>query len=124
MDIIDELSDVGWGVVKAWMHRVVAAISCEIGQVLDVQVLSKSCPECEKRASMNHFSDECLDLWAVHQSKCNRNYHGSSPMMEVEGALRMFHCSEYKNKLCYTNVLIIVLYESGSLLGDGKVPLC
>ena len=89
-------------------YGMVAALSHNIGQVLDVEVLSKSCSECEKRTSMDHFSDE---YWAEHEPRCNRNYYSSSsPMMEVEGALIIFRRSQSKHKLRYTKVLIIVLY--------------
>ena len=39
---------------------------------------------------MDHFSKEFLEWWAEHEPLRNKNYDGSTPMMEVEGALRIF----------------------------------
>ena len=36
------------------------------------------------------FSKQFLEWWAEHEPLCNKNYDGSSPMMEAEGALRVF----------------------------------
>ena len=75
--------------------------------LLDVEVLSNSCPECEKRASKNHLSDECLKWWTEHEPRCNKNYQGSSPMMEIEGALRIFRLSKSNNKIHYAKLNVL-----------------
>ena len=65
----------------------VAVISWETDQVLDVTVLNKSCKVCkEAESTRGSESQEFLDWMAKHQDSCNSNFTGSSPAMEVEGA--------------------------------------
>ena len=96
-----------------WSHRgftaaygVVAVLSWETGQVLDVVVLSKSCKVCkEVEHSMGSESKEFLDWMEKHQDSCNSNYTGSSSAMEAEGASILWARSVAKNKLRYTVVI-------------------
>ena len=87
----DDVVDVTVTCDGSWSHRgfvvnygVIAVLSWETGQVLDVEVLSKSCKEAE--TSMGSESEEFLEWMANHQDSCNSNYTGSSPAMEAEGA--------------------------------------
>ena len=85
---------------------VIAVLSWETGQVLDVEVLSKSCKVCkEAEISMGSESEEFLEWMAKHQDSCNSNYTGSFPAMEAEGASILWARSVEKHKLRYTVVI-------------------
>ena len=106
----DDVVDVTVTCAGTWSRRgftvaygVVAVLSWETGQVLDVVVLSKSCKEAEH--SMGSESKEFLEWMAKHQDYCNANYTGSSPAMEAEGASILWARSVAKNKLRYTVVI-------------------
>ena len=87
-------------------YGVVAVISWETCQVLDVTVLSKSCKVCkEAESTMGSESQEFLDWMAKHQDSCNSNFTGSSPAMEAEGASILWGRSVEKNQLRYTTVI-------------------
>ena len=87
-------------------YGVVAVLSWETGQVLDVVDLSKSCKVCkEARNNMGSESTEFLEWMVKHQDSCNSNYTGSSPAMEAEGASMLWTRSVEKNKLWYTVVI-------------------
>ena len=87
-------------------YGVIAVLSWETGQVLDVEVLSKSCKVCkEAEISMGSESEEFLEWMAKHQDSCNSNYIGSSPAMEAEGASIHWARSVEKHKLRYTVVI-------------------
>ena len=93
-----------------WSHRgfvapygVVAVISWETGQVLDVTVLSKSCKEAE--STMGSESQQFLDWMEKHQDSRNSNFTGSSQAMEAEGASILWGRSVEKNRLRYTTVI-------------------
>ena len=87
-------------------YGVIAVLSWETGQVLDVEVLSKSCKVYkEAEISMGSESVEFLEWMAKHQDACNSNYTGSSPAMEAEGASILWARSVEKHKLRYTVVI-------------------
>ena len=66
-------------------YGVVAVLSLETCQVLDVTVLSKSCKVCKEAESiMGSESQEFLDWMAKHQDSCNSNFIVFSPAMEAE----------------------------------------
>jgi hypothetical protein len=59
------------------------------GLVIDFEVLSKYCRSCE--VMKNKLEDDPIELqnWMLeHKPKCEQNYNGSSPMMEVVAAER------------------------------------
>ena len=58
--------------------------------MLDVEVLSKSCPEYKARMSPDRDSEEYRLWWEGHEESCNKNFDGSSPIMESEGALKIW----------------------------------
>ena len=96
-----------------WSHHgfvaaygVVAVLSWETGQVLDVTVLSKSCKNCkEAESTMDSELQEFLDWMENHQDSCNSDLTGSSPAMEAEGASILWGRSVEKNQLRYTMVI-------------------
>ena len=81
--------------------------SWETGQVLDVEVLSKWCNQCQekKKECPDTSSAQFLDWWEVHQSSCGQNFIGSSGAMEKEGALTIWKRSIEKHKLRYTTMI-------------------
>ena len=85
---------------------VVAVLSWETGQVLDVVVLSKYCKICkEAERSMGSESQEFLEWKGKHQDSCNSNYIVSSPTMEAEGPSILWARSVAKNRLRYIVVI-------------------
>ena len=87
-------------------YGVVAVISWETGQVLDVTVLSKSCKICkETESALGSESQEFLDWIVKHQDSCNSNFTSSSPAMEAEGASILWGRSVEKNRLRHTTVI-------------------
>ena len=109
----DDVVDVTVTCDGTWSRRrfvanygVVAVLSWETGQVLDVVVLSKSCKVCkEAEHSMGSKLKEFLDWMSKHQDSCNTNYTGSSPAMEAEGASILWVAFFANNKLRYTMVI-------------------
>ena len=109
----------------------VAVISWETGQVLDVTVLSKSCKVCkETENAMGRESQEFLDWMEKHQDSCNSNFTGSSPAMETEGASILWGSSVEKNRLRYTTVIsdgnsksILLLTNEHPYGGDGVIEV-
>ena len=79
-------------------YGVVAVLSWETGQVLDVVVLSKLCKVCKEA----EHSDGVPGRMVKHQDSCNSNYTGSSHAMEAEGASILWARSDEKYKLQYT----------------------
>ena len=87
-------------------YGVMAVLSWETGQVLDVTVLSKSCKVCkEAESTMGSESQEFLDWMEKHQDSCNLNFTSSSPAKEAEGASILWGRSVEKNQLRYTVVI-------------------
>ncbi len=83
----------------------VAVLSWETGQLLDVVVLSKSSKVCkEAELSMGSESPKFLEWMEKHQDICNSNYTGSSAM-KAEGVSILWARSVGKNKLRYTVVI-------------------
>ena len=110
----DEAIDVMVTCDGTWSKRahtalfgVVVEASWETGQVLDVEVLSKWCNQCQekKKECPDTSSAQFLDWWEVHQSSCGPNFSGSSGAMENEGALTIWKRSIEKHKLCYTTMI-------------------
>ncbi len=96
----------------------VVVISYDTGQVLDFEVLSKSCPECARQQTKLGADSEDFDVWMDgHKEVCLANI--SSPAMECAGALTLWKRSVEARHLRYTEVIsdgdsktIAVLNES------------
>ena len=101
--------DVGVSVDGTWqrkgftsMNGVVTAISVDIGKVLDVSTLCKSCKACVRMRAISKSDPERFELWkASHE--CSLNYTGSSPNMEKLGPQKMFGRSVNKHGLYNTS---------------------
>ncbi len=100
------------------IHGVVIVISYDTGQVLDFEVLSKSCSACAMQETK--LSKEEFEVWLDgHKEVCLANHDGSSPAMECAGALTLWKRSVEARCLRYTEVIsdgdsktIIVLNEN------------
>ena len=79
-------------------------ISYDSGQVLDFEVLSKSCPACKQQKT--RLTKEEFDVWLdEHKEECLTNHDGSSPAMECSGALTLWKRSVETRCLRYTEVI-------------------
>lgn len=83
------------------LNGCVAIVSMDTGNILDVEPLSKNCHTCKKIEKKPQTSQVAAEK-ADHQPKCQANYHGSSPAMEPEGALRIFSRSIESKSLRYS----------------------
>ena len=108
----DELVDVkvtcdGTGSKQGFtaLYGVVVVASWGTSKVLDVELKSKFCSLCSAPRQMDETSQEFMDWWEVHQSKCGCNYIGSSSGVECKGALNIWEQSVEKHKLRYTTLI-------------------
>ena len=102
------------------IHGVVAVISHDTGQVLDFQIMTKTCTACAQQKT--RLSPEDFDVWVeghMESGSCSANHDGSSPSMECDGALIIWKRSEEARRLRYTEVIsdgdsktIVTLNES------------
>ena len=85
------------------MYGVQTVIAYDTHQILDIEVLSKSCVSwkaCERNGSITaHQYDE----WrAQHADSCTINTAASTPAMEAEAAVKLWERSEEHCGLKYT----------------------
>ena len=79
----------------------VTAISMDTGKVLEVEVMSRNCKQCEVFNKIDHTSEKFLN-WKDKHVNCKANFRGSAPAMEPEGARRIFKRSFKTHGLYYT----------------------
>ena len=108
----DEIVDVKVTCDATWQKRghqslygVVVVASWDTSQVLDTEVLSKWCHECNAKRHLDPTSEQFLDWWEGHQHLCGQNFYGSAGSMEAEGALNIWKRSVEKHKLRYTAMI-------------------
>ena len=70
------------------LHGVVVVASLETGQIVDCEVLSKTCYTCKRKAATKpDLKSSEFQLWyESHLNECQANCEGSSPAMESAGA--------------------------------------
>ena len=93
--------DIGVTVDGTWQRRgfssmngVVGAISVDYGKIMDLEPLSRYCKQCCKSLQDN---EQGLVAWKTsHQEVCKLNFSGTAPVMEPEGAKRIFERSIQK----------------------------
>ncbi|GBL81937.1 hypothetical protein AVEN_50525-1 [Araneus ventricosus] len=90
-------------------HTSQIGIGCVIdmltGYVIDYQVMSKYCKECElAKGELNKISAEYEIWYEGNKDSCNVNHCGSSGSMEVQAAFKLWSRSE-KIGFRYTSVL-------------------
>ena len=83
-------------------HGVGVVIAMETGEVLDREVMSRICRECDFRKDWDRDGDSYKEWWDGHEEECLANHVGSSGMMEVEAAAKIWRRSVKKHKLKYT----------------------
>ena len=121
----EEISNVGVSVDGTWQRRgysslngTVAVISMDNCKLVDIESMRRQCKPCQR--SKETLSEEDFDVWyAIHQESCSMNYAGSAPMMEVEGANRIFGRSISNRKLRY-----LKYYGDGDSKAFAKVKFC
>ena len=62
------------------------------GFVLDVEVVSNFCQECDKWK--RQMTPAAFAAWKATHTKCSKNFDGKSGAMETEAAIRMWQRSE------------------------------
>ena len=103
-------SDIGVSVDGTWQRRgytsmngVITAISIDIGQIVDVEIMSRYCRQCAIHSRLLNDDVDALNSWKEkHKESCTMNHEGSAPSMECEGATRMFKRSEQERGVRYT----------------------
>ncbi|XP_041456583.1 uncharacterized protein LOC121408902 [Lytechinus variegatus] len=71
-------------------HGVASVVSMDTGEVLDFEFLSKVCKECDVRKDWDRKGDEYKEWWEGHEEECLAYHEGSSGLIEVESAARMW----------------------------------
>ena len=84
---------------------VVLVISVRTGEVLDYEVLSMVCHECQYHEKEDRESEEYQKWFSSHKENCQINYKGSSGEMESTGGCMIFLRSIEKRNLKY-NVMV------------------
>ena len=114
-----EIDDDGHKVAKVavtvdgtWQKRgysskngIVFVLSVCTGEVLDFEVLSLVCHQCQAHENLDHLSDEYKQWKDKHQYVCPINHKGSSGEMETKGAIRLFMRSIKQRSLKYTTMV-------------------
>ena len=80
---------------------VVFVISIATGEILDYEVLSLFCQECNVNGKKDKNTLDYKRWKAAHEPNCSINYEGSSGAMEAEGAVRIFSRSISTRQLKY-----------------------
>ena len=104
----DDIVDVSVTVDGTWQkryghnskHGINFVIAVDTGQVLDYEIKTLVCKECEVNGKLDHTSDKYKNWLLKH--KCPINHSGSSESMEKDSAVLMFCRSLDKHKLRYT----------------------
>lgn len=112
----DKPGDVAVSTDGTWMRRghsslygVQSAISFDTHQILDVEVLSKHCPQCvsweAKRRKAQISADQYQEWYQAHKDACAKNTSSSAPAMEAEAVTKLWSRSEAKNNLRYVTYI-------------------
>ena len=89
-------ADIGVSVDGTWQRRgyvslngVVVAISIDVGKIVDAEVLTRYCRQCD--IMRRELPDADFKEWfEQHLPNCVVNHDGTAPAMECVGALRIF----------------------------------
>lgn len=86
-------------------YGVGCVIEMTTGLVIDFEVLSKYCRSCDITKSKLKDTPISLENWMKdHKENCEQNYDGSSPMMEVVAAERLWSRSQ-DHGFCYNTLI-------------------
>ena len=97
---------------------VVIVMSFETGRILDFEVLSKYCHQCALHSGDDTTSSAYLEWWEEHEPNCAKNFQGSSPAMESQGALILWKRSKEQLNLQYTTLISDGDAKTHSLLNE------
>lgn len=104
-----KLAQVAVTVDGTWQKRgysskngAVFIISVRTGEVLDFEVLSMVCHQCQAHGTEDFNSEKYKQWKETHKPVCPINHSGSSGDMETKGAIRLFLRSISKHNLKYT----------------------
>lgn len=86
------------------LFGITSLIGCHTGKILDVQVKSKYCKQCEY---WKNKSETCeYEQWyATHADECQANHQGSAGKMEVDAMVEMFARSDRLYGVKYANYI-------------------
>ena len=104
------MADIGVSVDGTWQRRgysslngVVVAISIDTGKILDLEILTRYCRQCEIQNKLLKDNIEALNAWKEnHKGDCKLNHNGSAPAMEAAGAKIIFERSSVERAARYT----------------------
>lgn len=119
---IKRSTDLGVSLDGTWQRRgyvsmngIVAAISIDTGEIVDVEIMSRHCRMCEMKR--RELEDEKFSEWyESHKSECGLNHNGTAPAMESEGVKRIFERS-----IAERNVRYLEYYGDGDSKGFATV---
>ena len=88
-----DVIDIGVSVDGTWQRRgfsslngVVAVISIDSGQIVDVEPMSRYCRQCFVNTRFTQGDNNALELWKKsHKDYCKLNHQSSAPSMELKG---------------------------------------
>ena len=109
----DNVIDVAVSFDGTWHHRgfksshgVGVVISVDTGEVLDAEVISKTCHTCQ-RSSVSKNAEEFKQWQEKHikDGECLCNFEGPSTGMETAAARAIWSRSVTKNNMRYTSIL-------------------
>ena len=105
----DKLADISVSIDGTWQKRgyvsmngTVSVISMDSGKIVDVETMCRFCKPCQQN-KITMTEAEFKRWYENHKSSCSSNYEGSPPMIEVEGAQRMFNRSTANRCVRYMN---------------------
>ncbi|EFN64887.1 hypothetical protein EAG_02546, partial [Camponotus floridanus] len=86
------------------LFGITSLIGCHTGKILDVQVKSKYCKQCEYWKNKSETS-EYEQWYATHADDCQANHQGSAGKMEVDTMVEMFARSDRLYGVKYANYI-------------------
>ena len=111
----DSVIDVSVSFDRTWSKRgftanfgIAFAISSDTGEVLDYCVLSKTCDFCKQSEKLKKQDPEKFEEWKkIHEERgeCQKNFSGSSPVVEPAAAEIIWSHSIGKYNLRYTDMV-------------------
>ena len=96
-----DVADIGVSVDGIWqkhgytsLNGVIVAISIDIGNIVDLEILTRYCRQCDIQNKLLKDNIEALNTWKENRrDQCKLNHDGAAPAMEVAGATRIFERS-------------------------------
>ena len=104
------MADIEVSVDGTWQRRgysslngVVVAISIDTGKIVDLEVLTRYCRQCDIQNKLLKDNIEALNVWKEkHKGDCKLNHNGSAPAMKAALAKTIFERSAVERAARYT----------------------